>query len=123
MVASVFVFVPIQAEKKFGPASSELSPALHLYLSTLLLYQSSDLLRPVDPAGIEQSFIIEFGETTPAISRRLDDQGLLRNSETFRNYLVYSGMDTSIQAGTYRLSPGMTSLQVARRLQDRLLQM
>ena len=118
IMGGIFVLVPLQAERKYGPASSNLSPALHLYLSTLLLLQNNDLVRPVDSAGTEQAFTIEFGESPQTITRRLKEQGLIRNRETMLNYLVYSGLDTTLQAGSYRLNPAMSAMQIARTLQD-----
>lgn len=118
VAGGIFVLVPLQAERKYGPASSSLNPALHLYLSTLLLLQNNDLVRPVDSAGAEQAFQIELGESPQTITRRLEDQGLIRNRETMLNYLVYSGLDTTLQAGTYQLSSAMSAMQITRTLQD-----
>jgi len=35
-----------------------------------------------------------------------------------RNYLQYSGLDSTIQAGDYELSPSMSAIDIARRFQD-----
>ncbi len=118
VVGGIFVLVPLQAERKYGPASSGLNPALHLYLSTLLLLQNNDLVRPVDSSGVEQAFKIELGESPQTITRRLEEQGLIRNRETMLNYLVYSGLDTTLQAGSYQLNPAMSAMQITRTLQD-----
>jgi UPF0755 protein len=114
----VFVFIPLQAEKHFGPAASSLNPIQHLYLSTFLLMDSRDLVRPVDIAAADQVFSIDMGEPTKSIVSRLKNQGLIRDPQVMLNYLVYAGLDTTIQAGTYRLNPAMSALQIARKLQD-----
>jgi UPF0755 protein len=118
VAGSVFVLVPLQAERIYGPASSGLNPALHVYLSTLLLLQNNDLVRPVDTSGAEQAFTVALGESPQTIASRLEDLGLIRNRETMLNYLVYSGLDTTLQAGSYQLSPAMSALQITRTLQD-----
>lgn len=37
-VSSLVVFVPIQAERSFGPASLEITSLQHIYLSAMLLW-------------------------------------------------------------------------------------
>ena len=43
---------------------------------------------------------------------------MIRNAEAFHAYLIYSGLDTSIQAGEYKLSAAMSTIDIARKLQD-----
>jgi UPF0755 protein len=43
---------------------------------------------------------------------------LIRSANAFRAYLIYSGLDTSIQAGDYKLSPAFSAIEIARKLQD-----
>ena len=43
---------------------------------------------------------------------------MIRDAEAFRAYLIYSGLDTSIQAGNYKLSAAMSAIDIARELQD-----
>ncbi len=123
-VSAVGVFLPMQAEKRFGPASVALNPVQHLYLSTLLLRQSGDLLRPPDlgpykeSLGVERDFSVVLGESTADIVARLENEGFIRSAEAMRNYLVYAGIDTTIQAGKHRLDPNLSALQIARQLQD-----
>jgi UPF0755 protein len=118
IAGGLFVYIPIQADRVLGPASLDLSPVQHFYLSILLLLQSQDLVRPNDPAGVELSFQVKTGETPASIAERLENQGLISNSAAFRDFLVYAGLDTTLQAGDYRLSPAMTTLQIARTMQD-----
>jgi UPF0755 protein len=72
----------------------------------------------VEPDNGEQLFIIESGESVTSISNRLQTAGLIKSSSAFRTYLIYTGLDTSVQAGNYRLNPAMTSLEIALALQD-----
>jgi UPF0755 protein len=48
----------------------------------------------------------------------LEEAGLISSAGAIQNYLVYSGLDKTIQAGEYRLSPRMTPLEIAHVLQD-----
>jgi UPF0755 protein len=43
---------------------------------------------------------------------------LIRNAEAFRIYLVYSGLDTTLQAGEYSISPSMNAVDIAHKMQD-----
>ncbi len=109
---------PNMAAQKFGNPSNELDRVGRAYLSILLLASQDDLLIPYNNTGTPQTFTIPLGENTFELTNRLEAQGIIRNANAFRNFLEYSGMDKTIQAGEYKLSSGMTSLQVASKLQD-----
>jgi UPF0755 protein len=110
--------LPAQAERIYGPPSARLSgPQLLLY-SFLLVWESRDLTEPTNPSGSEIRFRVDQGESTPSITGRLYEQGLIPNPGAFRTFLVYSGLDTTIQAGEYTLSTGMPPIEIARALQD-----
>jgi UPF0755 protein len=114
----ILLTIPGRAEQAYGPASPNLNTFERLSYSLLLLVQEDDLVRPVDPFGAERDFNIESGESTPSVIGRLWEQGLISNPGAFRTYLRYSGLDTSLQAGIYTLSPSMTPIQLAQVLQD-----
>jgi UPF0755 protein len=110
--------LPARAASLFGPANPDLAIQQHIYLSARLLLQEKELTQAESPNGEPQTFEIQLGETTPEITRRLQSQGILKNSQVFRDYLVYSGLDTSIQAGQYSLNPKMSPIEIAHALQD-----
>ena len=112
------VYLPSQATRIYGPPSSALGLIERIQYSALLLWYDGLLTRPVDTQGTEQSFSIETGETVNEIANHLQIVGLIRDAESFRAYLVYSGLDTSIQAGEYKLSAAMSAIDVAHELQD-----
>jgi hypothetical protein len=116
--AALVNYIPQRAEQLFGPPAPGLSLPDRVVLSTRLLIQQNDLLYPTDPAGIERPFPIELGEPAASIIGRLQSDGLITNADAFRFYLQYTGLDTTIQAGDYRLSPAMTPVEIARALQD-----
>jgi UPF0755 protein len=110
--------LPADAERAFGPPSTGLGMFERSYLSALLLMQVEQLKQPGDALGDQIAFQVQLGESTYEITENLQGQGLIVNASALRDYLVYAGMDTTIQAGEYTLSPGMTSLEIAHTLQD-----
>jgi UPF0755 protein len=59
-----------------------------------------------------------LGEPAASVILRLYDDGLIGSPDAFRTFLMYSGLDTTLQAGDYTLSPAMSALDIAHRLQD-----
>lgn len=110
--------LPVWAASRFGPASPVLEPTQRIYLSARLLIQSNDLLQPVDPNGQPRPFQVALGESPTEIANRLEQEGLIHNARALRDYLVYAGLDTSLQAGEYQLSPAGSPLAIALQLQD-----
>jgi len=117
-LANILTNIPQRAEQIFGPPDSTLGKIELLYLSSRLLSQTEDLTAPTDPNGVEIPFQINWGESPTLTVQRLAEQGLISNPRAFRDFLVYTGLDTSVQAGDYLLSPGMTPMEIALRLQD-----
>jgi len=113
-----FVTVPSQATRIYGPPAAWLTLPQRMQYSARLLWYDGLLTRPLNPNGGEQIFLIEVGESAGSVSTRLQDDGLIRDAESFRAYLIYSGLDTSIQAGGYQLSAAMSAVDVAREIQD-----
>ena len=111
--------IPSQAARTYGPPAASLSLPHRVQYSALLLWYDGLLTRPVDAkAGAEQSFTIDIGESVNSVAAHLQEVGLIRDVEAFRAYVIYSGLDTTIQAGTYKLSPSMSAIDIARELQD-----
>lgn len=75
-------------------------------------------MKPVDPGGSQVVFRVALGESPVAIAQHLETADLIHNAAVFRNYLVYAGLDTTLQAGEYTLSPRMSPFQIAHALQD-----
>jgi UPF0755 protein len=111
-------YLPLEAERVFGPPAPGLPFTQRLLLSARLLQAQNQLLLPANPYGEERVFAVEFNETTGSIISRLESEGLINDAASFRNYLIYSGMDRSLQARQYRLSPRMSPLEIAQTLQD-----
>jgi len=113
-VLTVAVLVPSLAWQSFGAPTPTLSPWQRFSYAIELSWNASDLTQASDPAGAEQLFIVEPGESVFSVSERLAQAGLIRNAHMFRVYLVWTGLDTVLQTGTYRLSPAMTAQEIAQ---------
>ena len=107
-----------QTEARFGSASPSLSWVQRLRLSAVLLLNRDNLTEPSDALGVEQSFEITLGESPASIASRLEEARLIPDAGAFTDYLVYRGLDTTLQAGNYTLSPQSTPLDIADALQD-----
>jgi UPF0755 protein len=115
---AIIFYIPSRATWVYGAPATSLSIPQRLQYSALLLWYDGLLTNPFDVNGAEQSFTVESGESVNSIASRLEIVGLIRNAEAFRAYLIYSGWDTTIQAGDYKLSAAMSAMEVARELQD-----
>jgi UPF0755 protein len=115
------VFVPSLAWRSFGAPGPSLNTWQRFSYALDLVWNSGDLTQPRDPGGVEQVFVIQPGESVVSISKRLDQAGLIRSAQTFRIYLLWTGTDTIIQTGTYRLSPALTGRDIADTLKSTTL--
>ena len=113
-----FFLLPDYASERFGPSSPDMSPVERVYRSALLLLQANTLTLPADPYGTPQPFQVALGEAPGSVASRLEQSGLIPDAQAFRNYLIYSGLDTSLQAGEFSLSPALTPVEIAQSLQD-----
>ncbi len=113
-----YVAVPRQAELAFGKPAAGLGTSQRLRLSALLVLQKELLKQPWRVQAEAQTFRVAAGESTFEITERLQAEGLLGDAAAMRNYLVYAGLDTTIQAGEYTLSARMSPVEIAHALQD-----
>jgi UPF0755 protein len=107
-----------QAEKQFGTPSPDLSFQQRLYLSSLILFQSKDLTQPMNPSGSAVRLTINPGESVSTITGNLWEEGLISNPGVFRSYLLYTGLDTSLKSGDYKLNPALSPIEIAQAIQS-----
>ena len=113
-----FITIPSQATRIYGQPAAWLTISQRVKYSASLLWYDGLLTRPLDANGLEQLFSVAPDESVYSISDHLQVVGLIGDAEAFRVYLIYSGLDTSIQAGEYKLSPAMSAIDIAHKLQD-----
>jgi UPF0755 protein len=117
---SVYIVVelPKNAEISFGPASKKLDFIQKTRLSARLLLTADSLHQPANPDGVPYQFKIKHGESVPAITRRLQQAGIISDASVLQDYLVYSGIDITLQAGEFELNSSMNPMEIAWALQD-----
>jgi peptidoglycan lytic transglycosylase G len=113
-----FIYVPARATRVYGPPASSLSFPQRMQYSALLLWYDGLLTQPLDSSGTEQAFIVEVGESVGTVANHLQSVGLIQDADALRSYMIYSGIDTSMQAGEYKLSTAMSAMDIAHQLQD-----
>ncbi|MBI5295918.1 MAG: endolytic transglycosylase MltG [Chloroflexi bacterium] len=113
-----FVILPLQASRLYGPPNSALGLWGFIEYSARLLWHDGNLTRPVDENGVERVFIIAQGESVTSVAERLEAEGLVHNGDALRDYLIYKGLDVTMQAGNYTLSPALSIVDIANELQD-----
>ena len=118
LVVSLLVKLPDQTEAFFGPPAPWLTTFQRYQYSALLRWQEKDLNTPTQPGGAEMDFSIGEGESVASITGRLWEAGLISNPGAFRTYLLYSGLDTIIKAGSYTFSPSLSPVQLAQAMQS-----
>ncbi len=74
-------------------------------------YQGS--LEPIAVYGDDKIFTIPSGQTADEIGGGLEATGLIKSSRAFTIYLDRTRQRGSLQAGTYRLNPAMSTDEIA----------
>ncbi|HEX2697575.1 MAG TPA: endolytic transglycosylase MltG [Anaerolineales bacterium] len=113
----VFVF-PSMAADKYGPPASSLDSFQVIQYSAKLIWYDGLLIHPLKPGAPDQPFSVDQNESVGSIANRLVSAGLIMDASAFRDYLVYTGLDTTIQSGDYKLSAAMSIVDIAHKLQD-----
>lgn len=107
-----------QVEDKYGP-SVDMDTLQRLRYAFNLYRYEDDLLSPNDFSPAEEiGFEIGIGEAVPSIVNRLQAEGVIRNAAAMQTYLIYSGLDTTLQAGLYNIPSGLDAVQIAHLFQD-----
>jgi UPF0755 protein len=118
LALAVIFLLPGMAARQYGPPSPALGAWDRIDYAIRLLWYDGMLTSPLDPSGGEVTFNVESGESITSIAVRLEESGLIQDAAAFRDYLVYTGLDTSVQAREFLLSPAMSIVDIARKLQD-----
>ncbi|MGE5250490.1 MAG: endolytic transglycosylase MltG [Bacteroidota bacterium] len=118
MMILALILIPIRASQLYGRPTPRVGMWGIIEYSARLLWDDGLLTRPRAVSGSEQIFNIDRGEAVGSIAVRLQSEGLISSASAFRDYVVYTGLDTSIQAGKYKLTPAMSAIDIAHELQD-----
>jgi len=121
ILAAIYIvlgYVPARATMLYGVPARALSISDRIEYSTRLLWHGALLTTPFNPNGSEQTFRIEQGESVASIAARLEQAFIIINAQAFYDYVVYTGLDLTLQAGDYTLSPALSIIDLTRKLQD-----
>ena len=118
MFGSILYYLPILASNYFGSPTEDLGIVQRYRYAFELLVNSNELTTPVSESPTEIQFEITEGDSVPEIADRLQSTGLINDTHLFQVYLIWTGLDTSVQVGKYPLSTSMNSLEIAWELQD-----
>ena len=72
-----------------------------------------------EAAQTSKNLEIKAGEWSSDVSKRLQSMGIIKNATDFDKYLNDHGYSASISAGTYKVSPGDTYQELARKITRR----
>lgn len=111
-------YAPARAALLYGAPAQHLNDSQRIEYAARLLTYGDQLFTPPDPNGAPQTFTITAGETAPDVAQRLQQTQLIPNAQAFLDYLVYTGLDLTLQSGNHTLSPAQSMIEIARALQD-----
>ncbi|TAK14891.1 MAG: endolytic transglycosylase MltG [Anaerolineae bacterium] len=109
---------PAQAARLYGPPVGALGLLEKITVSYQLVRDQDLLLESAFPNAPEQVFVIEPDEPAASILSRLEAEGLIPSAAALRTFLIYSGWDTRLQPGEYRLSAAQAPVVLAAQLLD-----
>lgn len=87
-----------------------------------LQFRQEELETPLNPEGAPVAFVVRQGETAGEIAANLEQAGLVSDAALFRWLVRYYDLGSRLEAGEYQLSPSMSMVEIAERLQDGRLQ-
>ena len=86
-----------------------------LYSGWQMIYNG--FLAPMEPGSTEEvGFTVASGDSLTKVSNNLQDAGLIHDRTVFKYYCDFAGMGQKIQAGSYKLTRGMTMTEIADQL-------
>lgn len=74
------------------------------------------LTRPASASEAYQIFVVTPGQPVTTIAQNLEKSGLVKNAFAFRLLVAQMGIGKNIQAGDFRISPHMSSREIAEEL-------
>lgn len=106
------------AQENFGLSDPRLSLFQTVRYAWKLNHESIQLTSSLTDFAEEKKFTIQIAESVDSICGRLEVEKIVHSGESVCDYLIYSGKDRQIQAGTFTLEPNQVSLQIANRIAD-----
>lgn len=103
--------------KKPGPRTFFLGALLVLVLAAAVLFSMLNNTAPVDADSQEVITIqIAQGENANQITAKLKEAGIIEHEMAFQYYLKTHNVSNKLRAGSYQLSPAMTTEEIVNEL-------
>lgn len=95
-----------------------LNPVRAVQLRINLARHDEELNTPAGTNPHYETFTVAQGEAVLTIASNLQAAGLINNPDLFMDYVLYHGIDSQLQAGTYYLQQTQTIPEIAYALTD-----
>ena len=118
LALAVLIAIPTIAKSLYGAPSPALSGIQGFKYAAKIIYYHETIQRPADTFGAEQIFEIKGGESPYLIAAGLKSAGLILDEDAFITLLVYTGADSNILPGSYKLSPTFSMQNIVGMIQD-----
>ncbi len=79
-------------------------------------------LSPASEEKSEKTFLILKGQGVSSIAENLKAEGLIKNETAFKLYIKQQNLEDKLQAGSFKISPSMSSKEIAQNLQKGALE-
>ena len=89
---------------------------LAIFLSSAFIWWKNGTSPVNSDSNNPKIFIIDQGQGIRAISKNLKDEGLIKDQVVFFLLIKRLGLDSLIQAGSFRLFPSMSASEIAKEL-------
>lgn len=80
------------------------------------MYVNDVITSPQGTDSQQKQFIVQPGESSSEIAKRLEEAGLVKNAEIFQFYMWKQGIVSKIKTGTFLISPSLTIEQIAEKI-------
>lgn len=117
-ITILWIGIPLLAGYYFDSPGYSLNSLARWNYSLQVLAGRNDLVNPLSAVSGEVEFEIQPNESVNSVAARLEATGLIADGKDFRAYLIYEGLDSSIKAGKFILSPSMTGIEIAKAIQS-----
>lgn len=114
----LWIGIPLLAGYYFDSPGYSINSFARWNYCLQVLAGRNDLVNPLSTIPGEVEFEILPDESVNSIAARLEATGLIADGKDFRAYLIYKGLDSSIKAGKFVLSPSMTGIEIAKAIQS-----
>jgi len=99
-----------------GPVKGVVIGGFFLALTAFFVGSAYWFSQPISSSAVKKNFVVNRGEPLKSISFRLQDQGLIKNSQFFQFLILFLQLNKKVQAGMFALSPSMSPKQIALEL-------